>query len=89
VYYDGINLLSHGGTTRIGKGRIKVSMPASFRYHTIPRMRATAANSDNGNADIPCFARACYEAGSVRKIPNLKSIPYIYTTNSPAEYCWL
>jgi hypothetical protein len=88
VYYDGINLLSHGGTIRIGRRKMKVSMPVSFRY-TIPRMRAMAANSNSGNADSPCFARACYEVSRVRNIPNLESIPYLYTTNSLAEYCGL
>jgi len=89
VYYDCINLHSHGGTIRIGRGKIKVSMPASFRYDTIARMRATAANSDSGNAHIPCFARACYEVGKGRNIPNLESIPYLYIINSMAEYCGL
>ena len=87
--YDDINLLSHGDTIRIGRGKIKVSIPASFRYDTIPKMRATAANSNSGNADIPCFARARYEVGNVRNTPNLKLIPYLCTTNSLAEYCGL
>lgn len=84
MYYDGTNLLSQGGTI-IGRRNIKVSMPASFRYDTISRMHAMAANSNSGNADIPCFARAY----NVRNIPNLESIPYLYTTNSLAEYCGL
>jgi hypothetical protein len=72
VYYDGINL-SHGDTIRIWRGKITVYTPASFRYVTISRMRAMAANSNSGNADIPYFARVCNEVSSVRNIPNLEN----------------
>jgi hypothetical protein len=65
--------------------RFTVSMSASLRY-TIPRLRVTAVNNNTGNADVPrSFARACNEVGSVWNIPNLESIPYLYTTNSLAE----